>query len=233
MKFFGNFLFIIGLIAFINIFDMDTTVSTGFSANNIYGLPERVINLSLASEKQTYLILSALIAMLGLVLVTIDSINNRVNKRENLKYIKFNDIQFIENDKCVISGVNTDLWDIVKKEITAELNKKGFEILEKNSLRLSFKKKAKSLDMSYDANEMQIFFNLNNTLLPDYIENNFFTNSKLIAVNALPTDEYINDKQIVQDHKNVDKLIQIKEMLDKGLINEEEFLKLKKELVEN
>jgi len=85
-KTFGIFIILIGIGIGYYAFIMDTTVKVNYSEGNNMGLPERVNNLGLMSDKQTYLIVSAFLIIGGLILVTIaDNSNEKSEKNTTCK----------------------------------------------------------------------------------------------------------------------------------------------------
>jgi|YNPNPStandDraft_1061719.scaffolds.fasta_scaffold158014_2 hypothetical protein len=73
MKTFGVFLIILGLIGGVFAFQMDTSVSTGYSE---YSPTGRVSNLSLMEERRTYLMVSGLSILAGVLLFGFGSIRS-------------------------------------------------------------------------------------------------------------------------------------------------------------
>lgn len=83
MKEFGYVFLIAGLILGIYALTMDTSVSVDYLNGNSYGLPARVNNLGLMSDRQNYLIFSGILVILGTVLTLSTTKNVKANEVEN------------------------------------------------------------------------------------------------------------------------------------------------------
>jgi len=82
-KTFGIFIILIGIGIGYYAFIMDTTVKVNYSEGNNMGLPERVNNLGLMSDKQTYLIISAFLIIGGSMLVAIAANSTEKNEKNS------------------------------------------------------------------------------------------------------------------------------------------------------
>ena len=69
MKNLGMIIFLIGLSLLAYGFTIDTSVSVDYTHGNMLGLPERVYNIGLVSEKQNYLISGLVLFILGIITV--------------------------------------------------------------------------------------------------------------------------------------------------------------------
>jgi uncharacterized membrane protein len=94
-KIFGIFVILIGIGIGYYAFIMDTTVKVNYSKGNNMGLPERVNNLGLMSDKQTYLIISAFLIIGGSMLVAIaaNSTNSTKKTEKDRNYEKNSSIE--------------------------------------------------------------------------------------------------------------------------------------------
>jgi len=91
-KTFGIFIILIGIGIGYYAFIMDTTVKVNYSEGNNMGLPERVNNLGLMSDKQTYLIISAFLIIGGSMLVAIAA-NSTEKTEKDRNYEKNSSIE--------------------------------------------------------------------------------------------------------------------------------------------
>jgi len=91
MKTIGLTLFTVGFILMMYaLLIMDTSVPVDYPAGNSYGLPDRVNNLGLMSQRQSYLIASGIIIIIGIVIAftakpTSESIQKVANEYDKKK----------------------------------------------------------------------------------------------------------------------------------------------------
>lgn len=67
MKYLGHLTFSAGLLLLIYAFTMDISVAVDYVNGNEFGLPERVNNLGLMADRQNYMILGGVLAVLGFI----------------------------------------------------------------------------------------------------------------------------------------------------------------------
>lgn len=69
MKYVGFIICMIGIALLAFAFTMDTSISVDYPGGNSFGLPDRVNNLGLMQDKQNYMILGAVLTVIGFITI--------------------------------------------------------------------------------------------------------------------------------------------------------------------
>lgn len=210
MKSLGVILIVISLILGFYAFNMDVSVST------IYG--NRVVNFGLINRQQNFLYLSGLMLVIGLVLFLIKNYTKK-------------DIDTNLNAKAEYNEVKTEKGFNYKLPIN---DKVTFEILKEKTLNFysnigfikqvdnenTFFIKNDSINAYVEIKNRDSYLNMSiyNTEKPNFIDSLYDENS----------EKDISRKDIEKD--NIEKLLKLSKLLDKGLISEDDFKAYKKTL---
>ena len=90
MKAIGILFIIIGALLGIHALTMDVTVAVDYSGSNSLGLPERVNNIGLMSDRQNYLIFGGILLVIGLILTIFYNKGKKQLQKQN--YREFQDL---------------------------------------------------------------------------------------------------------------------------------------------
>ena len=85
MKAIGILFIIIGALLGIHALTMDVTVAVDYSGGNSLGLPERVNNIGLMSDRQNYLIFGGILLVIGLILTIFYNKGKKQLQKQNYR----------------------------------------------------------------------------------------------------------------------------------------------------
>ncbi len=209
MKFLGGILIVISLVLGFFAFTMDISVATNYG--------NRVVNFSLINQQKNYMYLSGIMLIVGLVLTLIKNssskIENKITKNSQYDEVK------TENGFNYKLPINENVkFEIIKEKVLDFYSKLGF--FEQISNENTFFIKNDSTKAYVEIKDRETYINISiyNTIKPTFIDSLY---------NAI-TEENEDDKNV--NLENIDKIIKLSKLLDKGLITEEDFISYKKSL---
>lgn len=214
MKILGVILIIISLVIGFFAFTMDVSVATNYG--------NRVVNFSLINQQKNYMYLSGLMLIVGLVLLLIKNssskIENKITENETTKNSKYDEVK-TENGFNYKLPINENVtFQIIKEKILDFYSKLGFFEQINNDNTFFIKNDSTKAYIEVKVRENYINISIYNTEKPNFIDNLY---------NPI-TKENKDDKNVSLE--NIDKIIKLSKLLDKGLITEEEFISYRKTL---
>lgn len=225
MKTLGGFLIVVGLIWGVVSFNINTSVAVGGqsygSGDYSFTVPKsRVNNLGLMNDKQNHIIGAGLTLVIGVMLFIFGSRKedevikeNKKNKQQNSIKEDFKNNTYIftididENINFKSIKENTNIFYTDKGFIDIKIDKENSYMIKTND--------GKSYIQIENKND-RILFQAFNTVRPDFIDT---LNKK-------------DNTDIKAKENTTDKLINLANMLEKGLISEDEFKKLKADMID-
>ena len=258
MKVWGGLIIAIGVIWFFIAFNMDTTVAVRYGEISAFGIdtsgyPDRVQNIYLAAEKQNHMFASAFATLIGLILffmgyraeekvenqkkcpkcgqlISLEAVqcgycqyvfsNEKFTNKAKALEIGFQDIYQVSPTTYELNGVEEKAWSTIKAEIENEVKDKNYTINNVGNT------------IVYKNNNTQEMITLQYSRGRDIISVSLDNIATLKTLEALfESGHDIKAKMEDLNSSTVDKLIQLKSMLDAGLLSEDEFRQQKDKLL--
>ena len=214
MKILGVILIIISLVIGFFAFTMDVSVATNYG--------NRVVNFSLINQQKNYMYLSGLMLIVGLVLSLIKNssfkIENKISENETTKNSQYDEVKTEKGFNYKLPINENVTFQIVKEKILNFYSKLGFLEQINNENTFFIKNDSTKGYIEVKIRENYINISIYNTEKPNFIDNLY---------NPI-AEENEDDKNVSLE--NIDKIIKLSKLLDKGLITQEEFISYRKTL---